>query len=52
MGRHKSPLGDLNEAAGASVAGPTLAAHAIPTGIVDEHPFANGMVYLRYHAWA
>jgi dihydrofolate reductase len=65
-----------------SVAGPTLAAHAIRTGLVDEYHllvvptmigggtrvlpsnvrirldllnerrFANGMVYLRYHAWA
>src|SRR5262245_45037526 len=64
----------------ASVAGPTLAAHAIRTGLVDEYHllvvpsmlgggtrvlpsnvrirldllderrFANGMVYLRYHA--
>ena len=63
-----------------SVAGPTLAAHAIRTGLVDEYHllvvptmigggtrllpsnvpirldlmderrFANGMVYLRYHA--
>ena len=60
-----------------SVAGPTLAAHAIRTGLVDElvvptmlgggtrvlpsnvqirldlldeRRFANGMVYLRYHA--
>src|SRR5262245_5309484 len=65
-----------------SVAGPTLAAHAIRTGLVDEYHllvvptmigggtrvlpsnvrirldllderrFADGMVYLRYHAWA
>jgi dihydrofolate reductase len=32
-----------------TVGGPTLGAHAITAGLVDERRFGNGAVYLRYH---